>query len=503
MAKLKRLLAGTLAVCMAGSMALMTSCGDSDDDSGTASGSAGSTNSGSSDNGDGDSERVNTAELHGTESSDESKNTLTIYCWNTEFKERLDAFYPSYGSYDVTTSTYTNDDGEEVVQVDTIDGVTINWVQIENEGNAYQTTLDEALSSQQESTEKVDMFLAEADYALKYVNGDVALSIQDIGITDDDLANQYQYTIDVATDTTTGEVKGVSWQATPGLFLYNTVYAEQVLGTSDPDEVQEYVKDWDTFAETAELFKAEGIAMLSGYDDAYRVFGANISAPNVDSDGVVQFDQAILDWINQTKTFTDSGYNHKTSLWGDDWAADQLIDGETFGFFYSTWGIDFTLSGYTGEDGYGKWRACEGPEGWYWGGTWILGAIDSDNTDIVADIMKTLTCNTECMKDICQTATDYVNNKAAIEELISEGYTSDFLGGQDYLTLLSASADKIDLSGKLSAYDQGYIEQLQAAMKSYYDGSSTAEEAVEAFKTGLTALYSNLDVSGLTADGIG
>ena len=91
------------------------------------------------------------------------------------------------------------------------------------------------------------MFLMEADYALKYANGDVALSIQDLGITDDDMSQMYQYTKDVATDTKTGELKGVSWQATPGLFLYNTKIAEDVLGTSDPEKVQEAVKDWDTF----------------------------------------------------------------------------------------------------------------------------------------------------------------------------------------------------------------------------------------------------------------
>ena len=116
-------------------------------------------------------------------------------------------------------------------EIATINGVKLNWVQVENEGNAYQTKLDEALKGQQDSTEKVDMFLMEADYALKYANGDVALSIQDLGITDDDMSQMYQYTKDVATDTKTGELKGVSWQATPGLFLYNTKIAEDVLGT--------------------------------------------------------------------------------------------------------------------------------------------------------------------------------------------------------------------------------------------------------------------------------
>ena len=42
---------------------------------------------------------------------------------------------------------------------------------------------------------QVDIFLIEADYALKYVDSDYALDVKaDIGLTDADLAGQYQYT---------------------------------------------------------------------------------------------------------------------------------------------------------------------------------------------------------------------------------------------------------------------------------------------------------------------
>ena len=52
-----------------------------------------------------------------------------------------------------------------------------------------------------------------------------------------------------------------------------------------------------------------------------------------------------MNWVDQTKTYTDNGYNNKTSLWSDQWAADQGPAGKVFGFFYSTWGINFTLLG--------------------------------------------------------------------------------------------------------------------------------------------------------------
>lgn len=72
MTQLKRILAGALSVCMAASV--MTACGN--DDSSSASGGANSTGAGDSNT----ESRTDTTTIHGVESSEESKNTLTIYC---------------------------------------------------------------------------------------------------------------------------------------------------------------------------------------------------------------------------------------------------------------------------------------------------------------------------------------------------------------------------------------------------------------------------------------
>jgi len=87
-----------------------------------------------------------TSKLHGVDSSEDSKKTLTIYCWNTEFKSRLDKYYPQGTSNELTYNELA--DGSK--EIATINGVKLNWVQVENEGNAYQTKLDEALKGQQE-----------------------------------------------------------------------------------------------------------------------------------------------------------------------------------------------------------------------------------------------------------------------------------------------------------------------------------------------------------------
>ena len=497
MAQIKKILAGALALCMAGSV--LTACGG---DTGTADSGASTTKAADEKKDDASSEEkkdeAKTDDSKTEEKKDEAPATdfafaegqtggavYNIYCWNNEFQSRLGKYYEK------GTDKKVEYDADGIVK--SIDGVSVNWIINTNEGNVYQDKLDEAIKAQKEGAgdANIDLFLVEADYALKYVNQDITLDVKsELGLTDSDLSEQYKYTQDVMTDSN-GLLKGVSWQATPGLFMYNAEVAKDVLGTDDPEAVQAELSDWDKFTAVAEKAKAKGYAMVSGFDDTYRCFSNNVSGPWV-TDGKITVDPQIKAWVDQTKDYTDKGYNNKTSLWDDAWKAGQKIDGKTFGYFFSTWGIAFTLKDNTGDDGFGKWRACAGPQSYFWGGTWICGAYGSDNYDITADIMKAMTCNKDVAKAITEGEQDYTNNKAAIKELIDGGYTNDFLGGQNHLALLTDAADKIDLSNKLSAYDQGCNEEFQGAMKDYFNGNATYDEALANFKTKITTKYNTL-----------
>lgn len=408
-----------------------------------------------------------------TASSEISKKTLRIYAWNDEFQSRFKDYFEKPGKLP--------------------EGITVEWVITPNEGNAYQNKLDEALRGQDSSTEKLDIFLVEADYALKYVNSDYSLDvIGDVGLTDADLADQYQYTKDIVTNSQ-GKLKGVTWQATPGLFAYRRSIAKEVLGTDDPDEVQTYLSDWDKFSETAAKAKDKGYFMLSGFDDAYRTFSNNVSAPWVDANKKIVIDPNIEKWIDQTKEFTDKGYNEKTSLWDDNWNAGQGPNGKVFGYFYSTWGINFTLLGNSletptaeggkaevGNGAYGDYAVVAGPQSYFWGGTWICAAKGGDNIDLVKDVMKVLTTDKDTMKKITEDTQDYTNNKTAMGEIAASDFKSDFLGGQNHIALFAEAATKIDMSN-ISSYDQALNEALQGAMKDYFNGNATKEEAYDLF----------------------
>ena len=420
-------------------------------------------------------------------------SVLNVWCWNDEFQSRFNDYYPEVKEIAADKSTTTLNDG-----------TIVKWTINPNENNNYQNKLDEALLAQDSAAEddKIDIFLIEADYALKYVDSPYTLDVRaDIGLTDDELAGQYKYTQDIAS--ADGVLKGVTWQATPGLFAYRRSIAKDVLGTDDPAEVQTYLSDWDKFNEVAEKAAEKGYKMLSGYDDSYRTFSNNVSAPWVDGT-TVKVDPNIMKWVEQTKEFTDKGYNNKSSLWNDVWAADQGPTGKVFGFFYSTWGINFTLLGNSlatpvaeggkeevGNGIYGDYAVCEGPQAYYWGGTWICAAAGTDNTATIKNVMEKLTCDKDIDKQITLDTQDYTNNVEAMSEIANSDYQSAFLGGQNHIALFAKSAEKIDMSNA-GPYDQGCNEGIQAAFKDYFDGAVDMNGAKANFEKTIMEKYPEL-----------
>lgn len=85
------------------------------------------------------------------------------------------------------------------------------------------------------------------------------------------------------------------------------------------------------------------------------------------------------------------------------------------------------------------------------------------------------------MTGIVKADDDFVNNKPAMEAMAAdETYSSAILGGMNPLGMYCEGAGSIDLSN-LSAYDQACNEEFQNAMKNYFEGNATMEEALDLF----------------------
>ncbi len=421
-----------------------------------------------------------TEETTEAETSDEG-TVLNIQCWNEEFKSRLEDHYPGYEKVDDTTGK--------------IGDVTVKFTITPSDDNAYQNNLDSILPENESASadDKVDIFLVEADYAKKYIDSDVEVTekLSDLGITDSDLSKQYQYTKDIVTDSN-GDLRGASWQACSAGLIYNRAAALEVLGTDDPEEVQALLSSWDDFKNVAGQMQAAGYTMCS-VNDTYRVYSNNVTSKWVE-DGAINIDANIEAWVNDSKEHADAGQENTYDLWGDDWAKGKYPDGNVFCYFGPAWFFNFSLAADDADSiaAQGGWGYCEGPQSFYWGGTWIAAAKGTDNPTLVKDIILTMTTDDDVMKEIAQVDSDCVNNKDVLEALAADDSGNlDILGGQNPYAQLAAGAELVDMSN-ISNYDQGCTEEFQTAMKDYFEGNATYDEALSNFYTAVETKYPEL-----------
>lgn len=472
MRKFKKALVLSLACAMGLSL---VACGGNDDATTEAKKDDTTTEAAKDDASDATSE----AEVSG---SDEGK-VLNIYAWNEEFKSRITDHYPGYEEVDATHGK--------------IGDVDVVWTITPNNDNAYQNNLDQQLLKQADASadDKIDIFLVEADYALKYSDTDYTIAVSDLGITDDELANQYDYTKKILEDSN-GVLKGVSWQSTPGVLIYNREIAKDMWGSDDPAEVQKHVSDWDTFYATGSELAAKGYKLTATVNDSYRVYSNNVSSKWVE-DGKLNIDPQFKAWADAEKASYDAGQTTTGDLWSDEWSAGFYPDGKVFAYFGPAWLINFSM-GQDDEKSIahaGGWGATEGPQAFYWGGTWICAATGTDNPTLVADIMRKMTTDETILKDIVSKDSDCVNNKNVLSSLASDdSFGFSVLGGQNPFGLFTENVEKIDLSN-LSAYDQGCNESFQKIMKDYFSGQyATYDEAIEAFKQNVATKYPAITV---------
>ena len=406
---------------------------------------------------------------------------VNIYCWNNEFPNRMMDHYPGFQANDPADSTKGGKIGDTV----------INFVVTDNKDNMYQNKLDEALAAQATAADndKVDIFLIEADYAMKYTDPEVnvAMPLDELGITDADLSKQFQYTKDVVTDAD-GKIRGSSWQACSGGLIFNREIAKQVLGSDDLETVQAAVADWDAFNETAQKMKDAGYKIVATVNDTFRVYSNNVSGKWV-QDGQIVVDDNVKKWADDSKALVDAGMTTTNDMWSDDWSKGFQAPGDVFCYFGPAWLINFSMGADPSKEDDGSiahaggWGLVNGPQGFYWGGTWICAAQGTDNADIVKDIILNMTTNDDIMKEIAVKDSDCVNNKDVLTALATdETFGNAILGGQNPYQMLSDGAEKIDLSN-LSEYDQACVEEYQNAMKNFFDGNATYDEALAQFMT--------------------
>lgn len=435
-------------------------------------GGASSSNNSSSASNSGNTSTSNTS-TDTPAAGDNSGNKLRIACWNYEFAEYFNAFY----------------------QDKIPEGVTVEWVQFPNEGKNYQDNLDRLLKANESASadDKIDMFLAEADYIKKYVNSDFSLDVKSVGVTD--TSNAYQYVLDAATTDSGNVLKGVSFQGCPGAVIVRKSIAKTVLGTDDPAEIQSKLDSWDKFNAVAKDAKAAGYLMTPSALETYRAFANNATTSYLNGNKFAPT-EAFNSWYAQAKDFVDNGYTLTCKLWDQEKTNEMGKDGKAMCFFGPSWYYNFCM-GTAQTECSGDWCVVQGPQAYFWGGTWMLAAKGTDNAELVGKVMNAFTNDAEVMeklligKGIKEFSTDgkptdadkfnpaFPNNKAIVKKYAEDAsYGNEFLGGQNDIAMMSGIANNIKwIKENHTVYDQTFNEALPEAMLESLKKDSGVSEA--------------------------
>ena len=402
----------------------------------------------------------------------EQGKVFNIYAWNDEFK----GFFEKY--YKVP------------------EGVEVKWIINPSDNGVYQQKLDEALLNQENAPadEKIDLFLAEADYIGKYVDSDYTMDISKIGFKN--ASTMYDYTIKAASDTK-GVCKGVSFQCCPAGVIYRKSIAKDVLGTDVPEEVQAAIDTWEKFDEVAAKAKEKGYYMTASFAETFRAFSNNCTKPWVDDKGNLQFDDQITAWIDQTDKFIENGYTLTAGVWDKEKTDQMFATGKTMCFFGPAWYYNFCMTNAMDEtDGCaGDWCLVKGPQAYFWGGTWLLAANGSDNTEMLKDIFETFTVNTDVLKKMVNDDNQYVNNTDVVKEFAEDASygNTKILDGQNDIAIFYELAKDIKWENHTN-YDQLLNEGLQNKLQEFYTGSVDKDTAMKNFYQYIKETYPNIVV---------
>jgi len=485
---LKRTLA--LVATLAMTATAFASCGDSTTESSSSSSQAESSAEESSEEETSaeESSEEESAPVEGTGELDASVgtggDTFTVAAWNADDVPYLIAQWKGLDAAAVADNSADS---------------SINFINFGVGGGEASEKYDNLFKS----GDDLDVYFCEADWALKYINDDEkTLALDKLGLGDSDFANIYSYTDEIGKDKN-GVRKGVSWQAAAGGFYYRSDLAKDFLGVEDPEAMQEKIGDWDKFVAAAkEVSEASGgkTALADTLGGMWQAYACGRTTPWV-VDNKLQIDDFCEDFANTAKELWDCGGITKNSQWSDEWTAAGTND-TCMGYFVSTWGFGgFALDAAGGEGGatYGKWAVCEGPQPFYWGGTWIVVNPKTDNGEEARDFIVSATSDEAQMAAYATSKPEYVNNSKVMDDLISSDTVfnqkiTDNMGGQNFYAALAENAKGINFNGLITEYDATVkTDFINAVKENFLDGGATWEETVEAFKDLVSEDITSLD----------
>lgn len=396
------------------------------------------------------------------ETNTDLSGTLEVWGWTTDPEYQIEAFEKAYPN------------------------VTVNYTMI---GTDYDTKMQTIVDNR---TEGPDVFYADVKTVKNYIESDAWETL-----TDDpyniDVSDSEDYTVKLGSDSD-GNVKALSYQATPGGFWYKRDLAKKYLGTDDPDEISEMLSTTEGMLDVAEKLKAGSNGethMFASYKDLWQFANYGMrSLAWVDGDKF-QMDDYIPEFFDLAKTVRDNDYDAKIDTWSEAWYA-SCADDSVFGYAEPTWGLQYVIQ--TGApDSEGNWGIASMPAAYFNGGSYLGVYQESQNKELAAEYVKFVCTNKDFLTQYANDKGDYTSLKSVNKEIADSGYEESWCAGQNTFKFFSDQMDKIN-TDIVTKYDDTIGNLMLNNVDLYLNGQLDKDAAIAQFKDDVASNYRRLDV---------
>jgi ABC-type glycerol-3-phosphate transport system substrate-binding protein len=306
-----------------------------------------------------------------------------------------------------------------------------------------------------------------------------------------DVKDLVPYQVKMGTDSK-GILRALSWQTTPGGFFYRRSFAKQYLGTDDPKAVGEMINSPEKFIETArKIVKASNgeVKMIAGIDDYQEFPFGNKTQSFMDKNGKLVIDPKLLTYFDIAKTLRDEKLTADLSRWSAPWTENMKKSGKVFGYVLPTWGLHYVLK-TNAPDAAGDYGLTNGPNPYFWGGTWLGIYSKSKNKDLAWKLVKMMTLDQETLKWWAKTTGDFVGNQTVFNAIKGE-FSEPFLAGQNHYEFFASQAPAVN-ADIVCMYEQKIRGFFMNAINNYIGGTKTKDEAIAGFKEEVKGAYPQL-----------
>lgn len=396
------------------------------------------------------------------ETNTDLSGTLEVWGWTTDPQYQIEAFEKAYPN------------------------VTVNYTMI---GTDYDTKMQTIVDNR---TEGPDVFYADVKTVKNYIESDAWETL-----TDDpyniDVSDSEDYTVKIASDSE-GNVKALSYQATPGGFWYKRDLAKKYLGTDDPDEISEMLSTTEGMLDVAEKLK-EGsngeTHMFASYKDLWQFANYGMRSVAWVDGNKFQMDDYIPEFFDLAKTVRDNDYDAKIDTWSEAWYA-SCADDSVFGYAEPTWGLQYVIQ--TGApDSEGNWGIASMPTAYFNGGSYLGIYQESQNKELAAEYVKFVCTNKDFLTQYANDKGDYTSLKSVNKEIADSGYEESWCAGQNTFKFFSDQMDKIN-TDIVTKYDDTIGNLMLNNVDLYLNGQLDKDAAIAQFKDDVASNYRRLDV---------